>query len=180
MHRRAWWKDRVRENGLISQMKRRAPRLAHVCVCVFQEEGGICGSCLDSPWVYEQRELGRSHKSSRRGAGLTLITIIRYFPISLSLPHSLSLSVSFSSSCFGTMSTAALVWSMKGACYVFFFFWCTRVWCTKEQKKKKLQKFGNRLRLSNLDFGSLGRPQGVHYMSIPCYSFQILFCFVSF
>lgn len=52
-----------------------------VCVCVPGRGGCVCGSCLDSPWVYEQRESGRSHKSSRRGAGFTLITIIRYFSL---------------------------------------------------------------------------------------------------
>lgn len=62
-------------------MKQRAPRQPSVCVCVPGRGGCVCGSCLDSPWVYEQRESGRSHKSSRRGAGFTLITIIRYFSL---------------------------------------------------------------------------------------------------
>lgn len=151
MHHRVWWKDRVRENGLISQMKRRAPRQAHVCVCSRRKGwGGVCGSCLDSPGSMS-RERERSHKSSRRGAGFTLITIIRYF--SLPLPLSLSF-------LYPALAQWALPLSFDPWKQLVMFFW--RVWCTKEHEEKK-KKFGNRRPLSDLDFGSLERPQGVHF-----------------
>lgn len=136
-------------------------------------KGGVCGSCLDSPWVYEQWESGRSHKSSQRGAGFTLITIIRYFSLSLSCSLNLSLSLLFF---YPALAQWAPLLSFDPWKKLVMFFW--RVWCTKG---KGGGGFRNRLPLSDLDFGSLGRPLGVYFflsVLVSLFSLVRLFVFV--
>ena len=132
------------------------------CVRSRKREGGCAGgSCWDSPGS----ECERSHKSSRRGAGFTLITIIRYF--SLSLPLTVS-----------SLSPALAQWALplsfdpwKQLVMVFFEEFDAQ----RNMRGGGEKSLGNGRPLSDLDFGSLGKPQGVDFFLLGLVSLS--FCF---
>lgn len=141
MHQRSWWKDGVRENGLISQMKRRTARQARVCVCVFQKEGCVWMRVMFGFPLGLQAERVREVPQEQQERSWL------YFDNNnkVVLPHSLSLFLFI----YPALAQCVLPLSFdpwKKLVMFFFpphpFFW--RVWCTKEQEsgKKKTLEIG--------------------------------------